>query len=261
MISTHGGEISLAPNIKGVETRPEGANVAFLLVHGFCAAPDELQTLGKFLEERGIASFAVQLAGHGTTPDELKGTTWKDWYSSAEDGLNLVKSWNPTHLFVAGLSMGGVISTLLASLNDGIDGLILIAPALKIDGILPKLVPILKYFMKDQEIDVVKVQEQYDVKRTKYAREPVSAYHELFKIQKQARKKMSNISIPTIIIQGTDDKTVNPVNGKLALDGISSTDKELFMIEGAEHVIPCHSTRAEAYPHIEKFVSRIIESS
>ncbi len=68
MISKFGGETSLAPKIKGVETRPEGANDAFLLVHGFCAAPNELQTLGRFLEERSIASFAVQLAGHGTTP-------------------------------------------------------------------------------------------------------------------------------------------------------------------------------------------------
>lgn len=251
----------MAPQIKGVETRPDGANVAFLLVHGFCAAPDELQTLGKLLEERGIASFAVQLAGHGTTPDELKETTWRDWYSSVEEGFSLVKSWNPKHLFVAGISMGGALSTLLASMNDGIDGLVLIAPALKIDGMLPKLVPILKYFMKDREIDVVKAQEIYDVKRTKYAREPVSAYHELFKLQKQARNQMENITIPTIIIQGTDDKTLNPVNGKLAFDGISSTDKQLFMIEGGEHVISCHSTRADAYPHIEKFISKIIELS
>jgi len=261
VISNLSGETSLALKIKGVETRPEGANVAFLLVHGFCAAPDELQTLGKFLEERSIASFAVQLSGHGTTPEDLKRTTWKDWYRSVEDGLNLVRSWNPKHLFIAGISLGGVLSTLLASLNEGIDGLVLIAPALKVDGILPKLVPILKYFMKDREIDVEKVQEQYDVKRTKYAREPVSVYHELFKVQKQARNKLRNITIPTIIIQGTDDKTINPENGKLAYDGISSTDKQLFMVEGGEHVISCHFTRAEAYPHIENFVSRIIEST
>jgi len=251
----------LAPKLQGVETRPEGANAAFLLVHGFCAAPDELATLGQFLEERNIASFAVQIAGHGTTPDDLKKTTWKDWYASVEEGLKLVKSWNPEYLFVAGISMGGALSTILTSQNDGINGLVLIAPALKIDGLLPKLVPILKYVMKDREIDVVKVQERYDVKRTKYAREPVSIYHELFKLQKQARKNMRNVMVPTIIIQGTDDKTINPVNGKLALDGISSEDKQLFMIEGGEHVISCHFTRKEAYPHVEGFVERITKKS
>ncbi|MGY5878938.1 MAG: alpha/beta fold hydrolase, partial [Candidatus Thorarchaeota archaeon] len=236
-------------------------NVAFLLVHGFCAAPDELETLREFLENRNIASFSVQVAGHGTTPDDLKRTTWKDWYTSVEEGLNLVKSWNPKYLFVAGISMGGALSTLLASANEGIDGLVLIAPALKIDGILPKLVPILKYVMKDREIDVEKVQERYDIKRTKYAREPVSVYHELFKLQGQARKNIGKITIPTIIIQGTDDKTISPENGQRAFDGISSIDKHLYMIEGGEHVISCHYTREDAYPHIEEFVSRITSTT
>ncbi|TFH07281.1 MAG: alpha/beta fold hydrolase [Candidatus Thorarchaeota archaeon] len=253
--------MSLAPKIKGIETRVEGANVAFLLVHGFCAAPDELETLREFLENRKIDSFSVQVAGHGTSPEDLKGTTWKDWYSSVEEGLNLVKSWKPKRLFVAGLSMGGVLSTLLASSNEGIDGLVLIAPALKVGGILPKLVPILKYFVKYREVDVETVQEQYDVKRTKYAREPVSAFHELFKMQKEALKNMSEISIPAIIIQGTDDKTIDPISGKLAFHGISSTDKQLFMIEGGEHVITCHHTREDAYPHIEEFVSRITRTT
>lgn len=251
----------MAPKIKGVEIRIEGANVAFLLVHGFCAAPDELQTFAKLLEDRGIDSFSVQLAGHGTKPDDLYGTTWKDWYNSAVAGLEYVKSWNMEYLLVAGISMGGAISILLASEYEGIDGLILFAPAMKIGGAMAKLVPILKHVMKDREIDVVKAQEIYDIKRTKYNREPVWAYHELFKLQKQARKNMSKVSIPTIVIQGTADKTLEPKYGKLAYDGISSTDKQLFMIEGGEHVIPCHHTRAVAYPHAEKFIDRITKSN
>ena len=115
--------------------------------------------------------------------------------------------------------------------------------------------------MKDREIDVVKAQEVYDVKRTKYDREPVWIYHELFKLQKQARKNMSKVSIPTIVIQGTEDKTLEPRYGKLAYDGISSQDKELFMIEGGEHVIPCHHTRSIAYPHAEKFIDRITKTN
>ena len=131
------------------------------------------------------------------------------------------------------------------------------APAMKISGFMTKLVPILKFFMKYREIDVEAAQRVYDVKRTKYDREPVSAYHELFKLQKVARKSMSKVTIPTIILQGTEDKTLDPVNGQIALDGISSEKKELHMIEGAEHVISCHPTRAEAYPLILEFIERI----
>jgi carboxylesterase len=251
-------KVTLAPKIKGVETRPEGATVAFLLVHGFCASPDEMKTLGQFLESIGIASFAVQLAGHGTNPNELRKTRWTDWYNSVNEGFMLVKSWNPTHLFVAGFSMGGALSTILVSENKNIDGLVLISPALKIEGVLPKFVPVLKYFMKDREVDVIKVQEQYEIKRTKYSREPVSAYHELFKLQKKARQSLTKITIPTIIIQGANDKTINPLNAEIAYEGINSDKKEIHIIKDAEHVIPCHWTRTQAYTFIQEFVKKII---
>jgi carboxylesterase len=248
----------LAPDVKGIVTRPEGASVAFLLIHGFCASSDELATLGTYLFDEGFASFAVQLAGHGTTPEDLKDTSWQDLYQSVQRGLEVVRSWNPKFLFLAGISMGGALSVLLGSEESNIDGLVLMAPALKISGIIPKLVPILKYFMKDREIDVEAAQRVYDVKRTKYNREPVSAYHELFKLQKAARKSLNKVVIPTIILQGTEDKTIDPRNGQIALDGLSSNNKELHMIDGAEHVISCHSTRVNAYPLILEFIKKII---
>ncbi|MFW9794978.1 MAG: alpha/beta hydrolase [Candidatus Thorarchaeota archaeon] len=247
----------MAPDVQGVRTRPEGATVAFLLIHGFCAAPDELATLGEYLSDMGVASFAVQIAGHGTSPDDLKQTSWHDWYFSAKQGIEEVKSWGMEKVFVAGFSMGGALSTLLVAEVNGIDGLVLIAPALRIHGIMPKLVPILKFVMRERKIDLEAIQQVYDIKRTKYDREPVSAYHELFKLQKNARNSMNRVTIPTLILQGTADRTINPENGKLAFDGISSTDKELHMIEGAEHVISCHPTRKDAYPFIKKFVLRL----
>jgi carboxylesterase len=220
-----------------------------------------MRTLAQYLESSGIASFAVRLAGHGTSPSELKKVHWNDWYNSVFDGLMLVKSWNPIHIFVAGFSMGGALAAVLASMRNDIDGLVLIAPALKIYGVLPRFVPILKHVLKDRKIDVVKSQEKYDIKRSKYTEEPISAYHELFKLQKRARESLSNIATPTIIILGTNDKTINPVNAKIAFEGIRSEIKELHMIDGAEHVIPCHWTRVQAYIFINDFIGRVLSKS
>lgn len=246
----------MVPDVAGVKIHHEGATVAFLLVHGFCAAPDEMITLGEFLSDRNISSFAVQISGHNSTPDELRQTSWHDWYESVINGLELIKSWNTKHVFVAGLSMGGALSILLAAEHNEIGGLILLAPALKINGFLPRLVQILKYMIKDREVDTIMAQERYDRKRTKYAREPISAYHELFKMQKVARKEMHRVKVPTLIIQGTADKTIDPKNGQIAFNCISSVDKQLFMIESGEHVITCHTSRHNAYPLIEEFIKK-----
>jgi carboxylesterase len=246
-------------DVKGVITRPDGANCAILLVHGFAASSDELATLGQYLAEKGYASFAVQLAGHGTTPENFKTTSWQDWYESARKGLEVVKSWKPDFTFIAGLSMGGLLSILLASEENEIDGMALIGTALKVPGILPKFLPVLKYFLKWREVDIEQAQLVYDVKRFKYDREPITAYQELFSLQKVAKKRLSAVSIPTIVLHGTEDKTIDPISGQIAYDNISSEEKELHMIEGAEHVISCHPTRTEAYPLILKFIERIVK--
>jgi len=248
---------TLAPDVKGVTTQPEGASIAFLLVHGFCAAPDEVTPLGEYLAKMNIASFAIEIVGHAGSNVDIRETTWQDWFSCVKHGYDLVKSWGTKYVLVAGLSMGGAASALLASQESEIDGLVLMAPALRIDGILPKLIPILKYFMKDREIDVEKAQEVYDLKRTKCGVEPLSAYHELLRFQKQVRRHLSDVTIPTLVLQGTDDKTINPNNGQLALELIGSQDKTLHIIEGGEHVLTCHRTRVTTFPLIKEFIERI----
>ncbi|TFF95327.1 alpha/beta fold hydrolase [Candidatus Thorarchaeota archaeon] len=246
----------MASQVPGVEARPAEATAAFLLIHGFCAAPDEVRTLADYLSARGIASFSVQIAGHNTTPEDLRDTTWQDWYNSVVRGLHVVRSWDYERIFVAGFSLGGALAVMLAPREDDIEGLVLIAPALNLFGVLPRLVPILKHFMEFRDIDVEKAQEVYEVKRTKYDREPVSAYHELLKLQKMARESLGAITVPAVIIQGKEDKTISPKNGQIAYDGIASETKVLHIIDEAEHVIPCHHTRHEAYQLIGEFLEK-----
>ena len=247
----------------GVTLRPDSASVAFLLIHGFCAAPNEVASLGQFLAERDISSYAVRIAGHGTSPEDLLTKTRLDWFRSVSDGLDVVKSWNPKHLFVAGFSMGGVLTLKLASREDDINGIVLISPAVRIFSTAAKLLPLLKLFMKFKSVDLEKIQKThgYDLQRTKYAKEPLNAYSELLKMTKEVRDVMHKVTMPALIMQGTEDKTISPRNARIAYDGISSDIKEIHMIEGAEHVIPCHPTRRIAYSHIPSFIEGVIAAN
>jgi carboxylesterase len=241
--------------VDGVTNGPKGADVAFLLIHGFCAAPDEVTSLGEYLADKGIASFAVRIAGHATTPEDLSTTTWQDWYDSAVAGLKLVQSWESTHTFIAGLSMGGALSLLLAAREKGIDGVVPMSPALFVDSILARFIPLFKVFRKYRTVDLSTMSEMYEIMRTKYPREPFSAYHELLKLMKVVRGELQNVVIPTLVIQSGADKTINPKNGTIAYEGVSSKDKALHFIEGAEHVITCHAKRFEAFELIMNFVT------
>jgi carboxylesterase len=245
----------LAPQVKGITHRPDGANTAFLLIHGFGAAPDEMASLGTHLAENRIASFSVRLAGHETTPEDWAISTYQDWYNSAYEGLELVKSWKPKSLFVSGLSMGGILTLLLASREKGIDGIVVFSPAFKIRG-AAKLVPLLKHVKKYRNIDLSYIPKKYDLPRTKYSREPLSAIHELVKLTKVIRKEISNVEVPILIIGAGSDKTIDPENAAMVFELISSEIKYLQMIEGAEHVITCHPSRHQAYPFILEFIEK-----
>lgn len=245
----------------GVERQPAGAHTVFLLIHGFGAHTDEVTTLGEYLEANDIASFSVSIAGHGTTPEELAETTRHDWYGSAKAGLQHVLSWGLENTFVSGLSMGGLLTLALAAREQDIDGVIPISPAVKFGGFLGKLVPIIKHIMPYRKVDLSTMPEMYDVMRFKYEKDPLASIQELLRLAKEVRKELHNITCPTLIIQSELDKTVDPTGAEIAFKAISSQDKSLHFIHGAEHVLTCHPTREKAYPLILDFVQNTIEGT
>ncbi len=245
--------------VGGKVRKPPSSNIAFLSVHGFCADIDEMASLADFLYDRNIASFSVRLSGHGTKPEDLAKKSWRDWYESALEGLEFVKSWDMEHTFISGLSMGALLCLNLSINEPNIAGQVLFSPAVKIGGIAAKFVPILKRIIRYREVDLSYIPEMYDLPRTKYSREPLSAIHELLKLADHTREILGQVHIPTLVVQAGSDKTIDPSSGKYVFDEISSKDKQLEVIQDAEHVITCHPTRKEAYPHVEAFIKRVID--
>ncbi len=86
---------------------------AVLLVHGLFASPAEMRPLGEKLNQLGYQVMGVRLKGHGTSPWDLKNTTWRDWMSSVTRGLNILKEFSDD-VHVVGFSTGASLALLLA---------------------------------------------------------------------------------------------------------------------------------------------------
>jgi len=91
-----------------------GGKTGCVLIHGFTGAPKEMRLMGEDLNKRGITALGVRLAGHATQPEDLIRTRWWDWQASVEDGINLLKNMCD-HIFLAGLSLGGVLALTIAA--------------------------------------------------------------------------------------------------------------------------------------------------
>ena len=129
-----------------------GGSTGILLIHGFTGAPPEMRLIGDYLHQRGITVSAPLLPGHGTVVEDMNRYKWTDWVAHTKQALAELKSGCDA-VFVAGLSLGSLITLNLADededLSGSISGAILFAPSIKLTSKLIHLTPILKYFIQN----------------------------------------------------------------------------------------------------------------
>ena len=105
-----------------------------LLVHGLAGSPVEMRYIANGLAREGYNVYCPQLAGHGSQAQDLRTSTWQDWYKSAEQAL-LEMSAQCDTVVVGGLSTGAVLALLLAANHpEKVAGLALYSPTLWLNG-------------------------------------------------------------------------------------------------------------------------------
>src|SRR6476646_5928487 len=115
-------------------TYMRGGRVGVLLVHGLGGTPIEMRFIAQGLARAGNTVYCCQLAGHCGTPEELRRSTWQEWYASVEAAHDLLKE-HCDIIVVGGLSMGGILGIHLAQNRpESVHGLLLLAPTLTLDG-------------------------------------------------------------------------------------------------------------------------------
>lgn len=222
------------PHLDGSTFFLPGGSTGILLFHGFTATTVEVRPLAEYLNQAGYTINAPLLPGHGTSPEDMLKVHWQDWISCAERALKELAN-QCENVIVAGESMGGLLSLYLASQHTSIRGIMVYAPALKIDGIwkaylltpFKKIVP--KGYIKDDEEELFPWQ-GYNVL-------PLPAVIQLNHLQKVVLKRLRKIHQPILVMQGQLDKTINPGGSKIIIAEVSSSQKELIWLERSGHCV------------------------
>lgn len=100
--------------IQNAEFILPGNRTGVLLIHGLTGTPNEMRIVGRGLNRAGFTVYAMQLAGHCGDEADLNQTSWQDWYKSVEEAALKLQE-QVDHVFVAGLSMGALLSLKLAA--------------------------------------------------------------------------------------------------------------------------------------------------
>lgn len=218
----------------------EGSNgKGVLLVHGWTSTPYEVRRLGTYLNENGYTVLGIQLTGHGTVPKDLEDVKCEDWIKDIEAGYAKLQE-KCEKVYVGGTSIGANLALILAGREKKVAGLVLMATPFKMR--IEKIVLFFAHFL-------LRFKKQYRKKfypptfglatsitrLISYQTYPVKSVLEAFKLVQEARKNLSAITQPCLIIQSTSDHIVSRGSLESIYNGIGSKVKKKLYIKKAYH--------------------------
>jgi carboxylesterase len=223
-----------------------------LLIHGFTGSPSEMRLLGDFLHGLGYTVLAPRLCGHGTSPEEMAGTAWRNWYTEVENGYYYLQGLC-RQISVIGLSMGGLLALKLAS-EYSLDHLVVMSTPLYLaDRRLPllPLYRLFRRFMPKRRRKLYSAGSQYSIA---YDRTPLSSLSSLLKLIEQVKLQLPAITAPLLVIQSRNEHTVLPKSAQYLYDQAGSCRKELLWLQKSGHIITLDVERDQVFARIAAYL-------
>ena len=234
---------------------PPDAPVACLLIHGFTGSPPEMRWLGAYLAERGIRVNGIRLAGHGTQPEELNHLTWKDWLSSASEGLDRLKR-NGRKVVVVGFSMGGLLGMHLCAANpEQVAGLVVISSPIFFRDRRIHLIPLVRHVVRWHRVGRSNNDPEIQTRYFAYRRYPLIAVDHLLDLMRVTRTVLPSVRTPALIMHGLRDRIIHPKSARYIFNNIASASKQVVWWRNSGHGVVFDTEREQVSRRVLEFVS------
>ena len=229
------------------EGKPRGVVV---IVHGFNSHSGQYLWTAEQFASNGLAVYALDLRGRGRSEGErYYADKMKDYTDDVQTLVTTAKSENPgLPVFLLGHSAGGVIScNYVLDHPSEVDGLICesFAYELPVPDIVLSFLKGLSYIThhthifslhnKDFSRDPAVVESMNDDILIKGESQPAQTAKVLIDGARRLTDEFANITLPVLILHGTEDKATSPSGSQHFYEKAGSTDKTLKLYEGHFH--------------------------
>ena len=223
-----------------------------LLIHGLHEHSGRYNQMGELFSNHGINVYTFDLRGHGKSEGERHFVSSVDEYVNDVEQV-LEKIPNDLPIFILGHSMGGLIAVnfLLQSNYSGVSGLILSGAALKpgkditpFKAMLVKWVA--RFFPRLKTLPVKPELISRDPAEVeKYMNDPFIPLYgakaglgvALLNAMERVKERYNQITMPALIMHGSDDQLTDPEGSKIFYEKVGSKDKTLQIWDGCYHEI------------------------
>jgi len=240
-----------------------GGPDAVLLLHGLTGSPFEMRHLAERLHQRGMRCRGPVMPGHGGDPRALAGLAWPVWVEGAR--RELASLGRPRRTFVVGCSMGALVACALAhALPDRVDGLALLAPALRLSGGARLAGLLALHTPLGGLLPPVPKLGGSDVRDREMRRDnptmpavPLQAVGELIDLARHVDALLPGIAAPALIVAGRHDHTVKLSGARRLARRIGSGPAKLVVLERSFHLVGIDVERGRCAEEVASFFEKI----
>jgi carboxylesterase len=233
----------------------EGYNgEAILLLHGISSGCAQMIPLGRMLNDYGYAVHCVNVAGHGTYPEDLLHTSWEDMITKADYDFSMLKRYYDK-VYVSGLSLGGDLCLELASQRTDLAGIIAVSAPLRMlpGNFVTETYPEDKVFIHRDLGGKELIAKKYHVHYEEIA---VRVCRELLNMCEDLRREgvLEKITCPALIAQAQDDNMADPQSCHQIMARIASANKVLYNPATGGHNLTFNEGRFDLMKAIVAFL-------
>ena len=225
---------------------------------------------------RGISVYAIDMWGNGRSPGP-RGAT--DLGKAVEDHLAARRRLGeqPLPVFVLGHSVGGLVTATSVLRNpSSVRGMILVAPALKwkANGLIRFVARAGGFLVPTFPMPVPPGNPAHQSRDAQFnerlAEDPL--YHDGriswvtaasgTTISHATWTQYSRVTVPVLVVNGTDDEVTPPDAGREFIEAVRSPDRTLGLVEGGRHaLLDDPPSSAEALRIILQWLDRRVSGS
>ncbi len=231
-----------------------GGDIGCLLIHGFSGSPAELRPLADALAARGYTVHVPLLPGHGATPEALSRIGYGAWIEAVRTAREELEQSCRT-VVIVGYPMGGLLAIVEAARRPSAALALLGVPTFVGGDWRVHLLPMVKYLMRwwypldkvdfddpaaralvlarDPHFRIDDPHEQARLRRS--VRISTAALDQFFRLARHARRMVSVIDVPALIVHGRHDTTAVPTCAEEIYSSLASRSKQLRWFEASGH--------------------------
>jgi alpha-beta hydrolase superfamily lysophospholipase len=257
---------------------PKGEIRAVLvIVHGLAEHSGRYMNVVNYFVPLGYAVYGLDHIGHGRSEGaRVYVKRFEDYTETLKTYVDKVRAWQPDKpLFMIGHSMGGLIAAAyLLDHQEDLKGAVLSGPGVKVpDSISPVTIglgKVLSTLMPKTglvQLDAQAVSRDPAVVEA-YVNDPLvhtgkttaRLAAEMLKAMQRVTERSGEITLPLMIVQGAQDKLVDPAGARMLVETVGSDDKTLKVYDGLYHEVFNEPEHEQVLSDVEAWLNAHIDA-